>query len=75
MTAGNEATARDVVLAIALFLGPPASAFLIAILREVWLMRRELRALKLDQEASAAEGYPPPGPPTTDSLSEESDTL
>jgi len=60
---------------LAAFWLPPLGMFLYLALREVGRLRRERKALLLDAEASAAEGYPPPGPPTTDSLSDPSDTL
>ena len=60
---------RDVVGSILLFLGFPSACFVCMLLREWRRLRREREGLLLDAEASAAEGYPPPGPPTTDSLS------
>jgi hypothetical protein len=59
-----------VITVLGVFWGPPATIFTYLILREVRKLRRAARAFKLDQEASAAEGFPPPDPPTTDSLSE-----
>jgi hypothetical protein len=55
---------------IGAFLLPPTGIYLYLVLREIVRSRRALEALKRDEEASAAEGYPPPGPPTTDSLSD-----
>jgi hypothetical protein len=54
-------------MAIGVFLGFPGTAFTYLILREVWRLRRDLKAFKLDEECCAQEGYPPPDPPTTDS--------
>jgi hypothetical protein len=45
--------------------------FIYLTLREIGRLRRELRDLKLQLGGYAAEGYPPPGPPTTDSQSDE----
>jgi hypothetical protein len=67
-----EATWRDVLWSLALFLGFPATAYGYFILRELVRLRRDLRAFRLDQECSAQEGYPPPDPPTTDSQPLES---
>jgi hypothetical protein len=57
----------DALLALLLFIWPPMTVWLTYALREV----RELRALRrrdqTEAEAMAAEGYPPPDPPTTDS--------
>jgi hypothetical protein len=41
--------------------------FLWMIAREIRETRAALRALKQELGGYAAEGYPPPGPPTTDS--------
>jgi hypothetical protein len=60
---------------VLLFLWPPTTILLWMIVREIRETRRALRAFKLDAEASAAEGFPPPGPPTTDSLSAKSAKL
>jgi hypothetical protein len=59
--------ARDVLLALLAFLAPPAGIYLYLIGREVGRAREEMRRMKADREAEAAEGFPPPGPPTTDS--------
>jgi hypothetical protein len=56
----------DVVGAILLFVWPPASVLLILGWREWRRLRRERERLLLEAEATAAEGFPPPGPPTTD---------
>jgi hypothetical protein len=70
-----EPSWRDVLEAIALFLGFPAACFACYVLREWRRLRREREELLLDAEASAAEGFPPPGPPTTDSLSPSGGTV
>jgi len=57
----------DAALAALCFLGLPSGAFLYIILREMGRLRRERREAQEEAEAMAAEGYPPPGPPTTDS--------
>jgi len=63
-----DATATDGVLALLCFLGLPSGAFLYLIIREIGRLRRERRACQTEAETSAAEGFPPPDPPTTDSL-------
>jgi hypothetical protein len=57
----------DAAVALLCFLGLPSGAWIYLILREVKRLREEREGLRLDAEAMAAEGYPPPGPPTTDS--------
>jgi len=64
-----------VLLVICVFWLPSAAIYMTLVLREVRRLRREWRALKQEIGGYAAEGYPPPGPPTTDSLSEPGDTL
>lgn len=61
----------DVVLACLLFVWPPSTVLLYFLWREVrgWVERR--RQDQSEAEAIAAEGFPPPGPPTTDSLSDD----
>jgi len=61
----------DAAVALLCFLGLPSGAWIYLIGREWRRLREEREALRLDSEAMAAEGYPPPGPPTTDSLSDE----
>jgi hypothetical protein len=58
----------DVLLALLLFIWPPMTVWLTFALREVGRLRRERLEAQTDAEAMAAEGFPPPGPPTTDSL-------
>jgi hypothetical protein len=58
----------DVLSSVAVFVAPPALVFLYLIWREVRRLGRERRACQTEAEATAAEGFPPPGPPTTDSL-------
>jgi hypothetical protein len=48
------------------FIAPPALTFLYLIWREVGRVRGEMSRWREEEEASAAEGFPPPGPPTTD---------
>jgi hypothetical protein len=62
--------ARDVLLSLAAFTLPTTVIFLYCLGREWRRLRREREALLQEEEASAAEGYPPPGPPTTDSLTD-----
>lgn len=57
------------------FVAPPAAIYLYLIGREIGRLRREAAALKQELGGYAADGYPPPGPPTTDSLSDNGDTL
>jgi len=59
----------DVLYVLVVFWLPPSSFFTFLIWREVRRGREAMRRFKADAEASAAEGYPPPDPPTTDSLS------
>jgi hypothetical protein len=60
----------DAAATLAVFWAPPTVAFLYLIWREGAKVRRERKASQTEAEAMAAEGYPPPGPPTTDSLSD-----
>lgn len=48
---------------------PPSSLFTYLIWREVRKVRGEAAALKQEMRSTTAEGFPPPDPPTTDSLS------
>jgi hypothetical protein len=52
---------------IVCFLVPPAAVWITLAWREVRRLGRERRALQTEAETEAAEGFPPPGPPTTDS--------
>jgi hypothetical protein len=52
---------RDVVVVLTAFTLPPGGIW-------VWAVLRQRHLDRLEAEAMAAEGYPPPGPPTTDSL-------
>jgi hypothetical protein len=52
----------SMLLAFGCFTLPPMVGMVVAVLRQRNLDR-------LEAEAMAAEGYPPPDPPTTDSLS------
>ncbi len=61
----------DAALALLCFLALPSGAWLYFVLREIGRLRRERREAQTEAEAMAAEGYPPPGPPTTDSLSDD----
>jgi hypothetical protein len=47
---------------------PPAGIFLYLIGREWRRLRGELQAQAREDRMNRAEGYSPPGPPTTDSL-------
>jgi len=58
----------DKALVLACFWLPTAVVFLYCTWREGRRLGRERRALQTLAEAEAAEGYPPPDPPTTDSL-------
>jgi hypothetical protein len=64
-------TYLDVALVLLLFWVPPAGVFITLALREIGRLRRERRKDQAEAEAMAAEGFPPPGPPTTDSLSDD----
>lgn len=55
-------TRADVVLAIGLFLGPPAAAWCIAVVRELVRLHRFVGAHRHDTRCMHEEGYPP-GPP------------
>jgi len=70
-----QVTWLDVGLVLLLFWVPPLTIWITLTLREVGRLRREWRALKLEMRTTSAEGFPPPGPPTTDSLSDDGDTL
>lgn len=59
-------TYLDVALVLLLFWVPPAGVFITLILREIGRLRRERRKDQTEAETMAAEGFPPPGPPTTD---------
>lgn len=59
-----EATWRDVVWVLFAFWLPPSTIFTYLMLREVGRLRREREALQTEAETEAAEGYPPPDPPT-----------
>ena len=61
----------DVGLVLLLFLWPPMTIFLWMIAREIRETRAALRSLKTELGAYGAEGYPPPGPPTTDSQADD----
>jgi hypothetical protein len=56
----------DVILVYGAFLLPSGAVFTYIILREWRRLRRERNRDRLEAEASAAEGYPPPDPPATD---------
>jgi hypothetical protein len=58
----RAATARDVIIALALFLGPPTAGMLIWIWRSIRSARREMRDFKASAEADATDGYPPAEP-------------
>jgi hypothetical protein len=58
----------DVLLALLLFIWPPTTVWLLMAWREVGRLRRERREAQTEAECMHAEGYPPPDPPTTDSL-------
>jgi hypothetical protein len=64
-----QVTWLDVVLVLLVFWLPAVGVYLTLILREVRKVRGEWRALKREMRSTTAEGFPPPGPPTTDSLS------
>jgi hypothetical protein len=63
-----ESTLVDRALVIGVFVVPPTSIFLYLCLREWLLWKRWKRRSQAEEEATAAEGFPPPDPPTTDSL-------
>jgi hypothetical protein len=54
-----------VSLVLLVWIVPPAVILTILIGREWRRLRREREALRKEAEATAAEGFPPPGPPTT----------
>jgi len=54
-----------------IFLSVLAPAVITIIWREVRDWREARRRDQAEAEAIAAEGFPPPGPPTTDSLSDD----
>ena len=66
-----EVTWLDVLLVLGVFLWPPLTVWITFALREVHRLRAEAAALKLELRTTSAEGFPPPDPPTTDSLSDK----
>jgi len=54
------------VLVVGIFLGAPAGIFTTLCWMEWRRLRRERREAQEEAETMAAEGFPPPGPPTTD---------
>lgn len=62
-------TGWDVALVEFAFLSMLSPAISYIILREWRLWKEERRRAQAEAEAIAAEGFPPPDPPTTDSLS------
>jgi hypothetical protein len=62
-----QAGPADVAEVLAVFVAPPAFVFLCCIGREWRKVRGELQAQAREDRTSRAEGFPPPGPPTTDS--------
>jgi hypothetical protein len=65
----------DVLLVLLLFLWPPMTVLITFTLREWWRLRRERNLSDWIGDASHREGYPPPCPPTTDSLSDDCGTV
>lgn len=63
---GLELRWWDVAGVLVVFWLPGATIWMILGWRAYRDFRRIRREHLLDAEASAAEGYPPPGPPTTD---------
>jgi len=59
----------DVLLVLLAFWLPAVAVYLTLILREVRRVKGEWRALKRELRTTSAEGFPPPDPPTTDSVS------
>jgi hypothetical protein len=57
----------DVLLVLLVFWVPALTVWITLALREVRRLRRDWRDLKQELGGSAADGYPPPDPPTTDS--------
>jgi hypothetical protein len=55
----------DVGLVLLLFLWPPTTIWLWMVAREIRETRAAVRRLKEELGADGADGYPPPGPPTT----------
>lgn len=62
-------TWADVVAVLLVFWLPVVGVYLTLIWRGVRRLRREAEALRLEMRTTSAEGFPPPDPPTTDSLS------
>ena len=59
----------DLGLVIGCFLIPTGGVWLYLVLRSLARLRKERERDRLEAEALAAEGFPPPDLPTTDSLS------
>jgi hypothetical protein len=56
----------SLLLSLGLFWAPFQAFFGVAVLREFRRLREERRQAQAEAEAMAAEGFPPPDPPTTD---------
>jgi hypothetical protein len=65
----------DVVLVYGAFLLPSGAIFSYLVLREWRRLRRARNRDRLEAEAMAAEGFPPPGPPTTVQPTDDRATL
>ena len=65
MAEGRHVSWFDVLYVLVVFWLPPSSVFTYLIWREVRRVRGEALALKREMTATRAEGFPPPGPPTT----------
>lgn len=55
----------DVLLSIGLFLGPPASAFVIRVCAQLYRDWRQLATWREDDKVVSAEGFPPGAPVTS----------
>jgi H+/gluconate symporter-like permease len=61
-----HAQSGDVLMVLGAFLGAPAGAFITLCWMEWRRLKRERRKDQAEAELMSAEGFPPPGPPTTD---------
>ncbi len=63
----HESQLASTLFALGCFWVTPAAVFLTYVGREWRRSRGEMSSWKADAEADAADGFPPPGPPTPDS--------
>jgi len=67
----RDPTAYDVLAVLLVFLAFLSPAITVILWKEVRVWKERRRRDQAEADALRTEGFPPPGPPTTDSLSEE----